>query len=66
MSVRGAALLAFHKLGYRSIDELPGLVKIKRVFEPNETNREVYDRMYGQFREAYKKNRNIFAALNRQ
>jgi xylulokinase len=66
MSVRGAALLAFHKLGYRSIDELPGLVKIKRVFEPNETNREVYDRMYGQFREAYKKNRNIFAALNRE
>jgi xylulokinase len=66
MSARGAALLAFHKLGYRSIDELPGLVKIKRIFEPNESNREVYDRMYGQFREAYKRNRNIFVALNRE
>ena len=63
-TVRGAALLAFISLGYRSLEELPGLVKIKQVFEPDESNRAVYDKMYTQYLELFKRNRKVFAALN--
>jgi xylulokinase len=63
-TVRGTAFLALVSLGYRSIDEIPELVKIKRVFEPDESNRDVYNRMYAQYRELFKKNKKIFAALN--
>jgi xylulokinase len=63
-TVRGTALLAFIAMGYRAIDEIPGLIRFKRVFEPDETKREIYDKMYGQYRELFKKNRKIFKALN--
>jgi xylulokinase len=63
-TVRGTALLALVSLGYRSIDEIPGLIKIKQVFEPAEANRAVYDKMYVQYREFFKQNKKIFAALN--
>jgi xylulokinase len=63
-TVRGTAFLALVSLGYRSIDEIPELVKIKRVFEPDESNRDVYDRMYAQYRELFKRNKKVFAALN--
>jgi xylulokinase len=63
-TIRGTAMLAFNKLGLRGIGELPGLIKINRVFEPNGTNRSTYDKMYRQFRELYKRNKKIFIALN--
>jgi len=63
-TVRGAALLALVSLGYLSVEKLPELVKIKRVFESNESNRAVYDKMYFQYRELFKRNRKVFAALN--
>jgi xylulokinase len=63
-TVRGTALLALVSLGYRSVDEIPGLVGIKQIFEPDDANRESYDKMYGQYRELYKRNKKVFAALN--
>ncbi len=63
-TVRGTALLALITLGYRAIDEIPDLIRIKRVFEPDESNRGIYDRMYTQYRAFFKRNRKIFAALN--
>ena len=63
-TVRGTALLAFVSLGYRSVDEIPELIKIKQVFEPDGANQALYDRMYTQYRELFKKNKKIFAALN--
>lgn len=63
-TVRGGAFLGLVSLGYRSIEELPGLVKIKRVFEPDASNRAVYDKMYTQYRELFKRNKKVFAALN--
>jgi xylulokinase len=63
-TVRGAALLGFVTMGYRSLDDLPGLVKIKQVFEPDASNRVVYEKMYTQYRELFKRNKKIFAALN--
>jgi len=63
-TVRGTALLTLITLGYRSIDEIPNLVKFKRRFEPDESNRETYDRMYTQYRALFKKNKRIFKELN--
>ena len=37
---------------------------IRQIFEPDEANRPTYDKMYTQYRELYKQNKNIFAALN--
>ena len=65
-TVRGTALLALITLGYRSIDEISNLVKFKRSFEPDESNRKIYDRMYTQYRALFKKNRRIFKELNKQ
>ena len=58
------ALLALITLGYRSIDEIANLVRFKRRFEPDESNRVTYDRMYTQYRELFKKNKRIFKELN--
>jgi xylulokinase len=63
-TVRGAAFLALVTLGYRSIEELPELIKIRQVFEPDESHRAVYDKMYNQYRELFKRNKKVFAALN--
>ncbi|UCD81418.1 MAG: FGGY-family carbohydrate kinase [Desulfobacterales bacterium] len=63
-TVRGTAFLAFVVLGYRSLSDISKLVKIKTVYEPDESNCAVYDHMYAQYRELFKKNRKIFKALN--
>jgi len=61
---RGAALMAIHTMGLRSTDELPGLVKIRKVYQPNPAHKAVYDTMYGQYRQLFMRNKKIFAALN--
>ena len=63
-TVRGTALLALISLGYRSVDEIPALIKIKRIFEPEEANRAMYNKMYTQYRGLFRQNKKIFAALN--
>lgn len=63
-TVRGAAFLAFVILGDRSLEELSRLVKIKQVFEPDESNGSLYDKMYAQYRQLFRRNKKIFAALN--
>ncbi len=63
-TVRGAALLALVILGFCTIEEIPAMVKIKKVFEPDDSNRVVYEKMYAQYRELYKKNKKVFAKLN--
>ena len=63
-TVRGTALLAFITLGHRTIEEIPGLVKIKQVFEPDPSNRQVYDKMYNQYRALFKQNKAVYTALN--
>jgi xylulokinase len=65
-AVRGAALPAFLALGYRTINEIPVLIRFTRVFEPDETKREIYDKIYARYRQLFKKNRKIFKALNSQ
>jgi sugar (pentulose or hexulose) kinase len=58
-------LLAFNRLGKVRLEDIPGMIKFDRVFEPNPKNQAVYDRMYAQFRAAREKNRPVFHALNK-
>ena len=64
-TIRGAALLAFNRLGIRGIEEFPGLIKIRKVFYPNGANRAVYDKIFHEYRQFFVRNKKIFAALNR-
>ncbi|HOT43771.1 MAG TPA: FGGY-family carbohydrate kinase [Spirochaetota bacterium] len=63
-TLRGTAMLAVSGLGMRQVDELPGLIRIKKIFEPDPKNRAVYDHMYGQYRQLFIRNKKIFANLN--
>jgi xylulokinase len=64
-NARGAALLAALGLGYLRVEEIPGLVRIRRVYEPNPAHRALYHELYAAFLELYRRNRGLFARLNR-
>jgi len=65
-TLRGTAFLAFTVLGYRALFDIPQMVKIKKTYQADESNRAVYDKLYAQYRELFKRNRKIFKALNLQ
>jgi sugar (pentulose or hexulose) kinase len=48
-----------------SLDDIPNKVHTTRIFEPNPANREVYERMYAQFRRCHRQLKPIFHALNK-
>jgi xylulokinase len=64
-NLRGAAFLASVSMGYLSVDEIADHVEIERTYQPDPKNRNVYDRLYGQFLALYKRNKPIFKRLNR-
>ena len=63
-TARGTAFNAFVILGHRSMEEVPDLVRIKKIYEPDLSNRAIYDKMYGQYMALYNQNKKIFRALN--
>lgn len=65
-NVRGVALVAAAGIDRVGFDEIGRQVKIETEFEPCSENQEVYDRMFHEFKAAYKANRKIYARLNRQ
>jgi xylulokinase len=64
-NARGAAFLAAMGLGHLRLEEIPGLVRHRRVYEPNRSHRGLYDGLYAEFLALYRRNRGIFARLNR-
>ena len=64
-NLRGAAFLASVSLGYLSVDDIADHVEIAQTYQPDPKNRNIYDRLYGQFRALYKRNKPIFKRLNR-
>lgn len=65
VNLRGAALYAAVGLGLLSESDVPRLVPIERAFNPTPQNRAVYDRLYAEFARLYKRERKMFARLNR-
>jgi xylulokinase len=64
-TVRGTALLALVAMGLRTAADIPDLVKIRKVFEPDPANRSLYNKLYLQYRMLFKRNKKVFAALNK-
>ncbi len=64
-NVIGIGLLAFNRLGMLKLEDIPGLIKFDRVFEPNPKNQPVYDRMFAQFMASKDRIRPVFHALNK-
>jgi xylulokinase len=64
-NVRGAAFLAAIGLGHMTFAEVAAEVEVERTFEPQAAHRGVYDELYGAFGDLYRRNRTLFAKLNR-
>ena len=65
-NARGAAALAIVALGYGTFEEIATKTKIDKVYEPNPENREIYDELFKEYLNIYKKNQGIYSRLNRK
>ena len=65
VNARGAAFIASVGLGHITFDDIPDLTRYSNVFEPNTSNREIYDELYREFLQIYKNNRAMYARLNK-
>ena len=66
VTLRGAALLGLVGIGRLSFDQIPGLIKITHTYQPNPANRQIYDELFFEFVDFYKRNKKAFARLNRR
>jgi xylulokinase len=64
-NLRGAAIFAAMALDRLTLDDVPEVVKIDRVFEPSSGARTVYRPMYSEYRRLYGRLHSIYARLNR-
>ena len=64
-NVRGAAFLALAALGYLTFDQIPERVQIAHTYHPNPENRPLYDELFQEFVNLYRRNRKIYARLNK-
>jgi xylulokinase len=62
-NARGAALLAVAALGRMRFADIPSRIPIERVFEPNPGHRQIYDELFREFLEIYRRNRPIYKRL---
>lgn len=63
-NARGAAFSALAALGYLSFDDVPELVRPRRVYEPDPANRGIYDELFREFVNIYRNNKAMYARLN--
>ena len=63
-NARGAALLASVALGHTSFTEIPRLVRHARTFEPDRSNRRLYDELFREFLRLYRGTRSVYRRLN--
>ena len=64
VTCKGAGLIGLVRLGHLKLDEIPERARIKKTFKPIEGNFAVYDKLYSQFRQIFKKNQSVFNTLN--
>jgi xylulokinase len=64
-NVLGMGFLAFNRLGRLKLEDVPGMIKFDRVFEPDPKNKPIYDRLYARWSEARDKIRPVMHALNK-
>jgi xylulokinase len=61
---RGLALLGFHRLGDLALEDIEASIPVAAVYEPRRELAARYDQMFAQFVRAFRKNRDVFHALN--
>ncbi len=64
-NVRGAGLSAAVALGELEWGDIPSRIKITQTFQPDPDQRDTYDQLFATFTSLYKKNKGIYASLNR-
>jgi xylulokinase len=65
-NARGAAFCAAVALGHLRWEDVPARVEIAQTYTPDPTTRPVYDRLFDAFVGVYKKNKGLYAKLNRR
>jgi xylulokinase len=65
VNIRGAAFLASIALGHMTFEDIPERVKIAQRFEPDPQNRQIYDELFREFINIYKRMNPIYSRLNR-
>ena len=61
---RGMALLGFHRLGMLELQQIRERVPIADIYSPRAELQPLYDAMFTQFVRVFRKNRDVFRALN--
>jgi len=64
-NVRGAAYLASVALGHLTFDGIPESARVQCVYTPRTEHRKLYDELFREFLNIYRKNRSIHRRLNR-
>ena len=64
-NLRGVAFNIALALGELKLADIPELVKIDAVFEPNQANRQTYETLYVEFTKIYKSQKKMFRRLAR-
>ncbi len=64
-NVRGAAIIAMLALGLVEVDDIAGMVGIRRTVQPQPANRDEYQTLFGEFVDLYKQTKGIYRRLNR-
>lgn len=63
-TARGAALLAAVSLGYMSFDDVARLAKVAAIFKPEANNSRLYDELFQEYLQLYRRNKGIYHRLN--
>jgi len=64
-NARGAAFIAAVALGEITFQQIPDLVPIAATFQPNPANRAIYDEIFAEFKQIFKRTNPIYRRLNR-
>ncbi len=64
-NTRGAGLVGSVALGRITFEDIAARVEIKQTFEPNPANLQIYDELFAEFLNIYRRNKPIYARLNR-
>lgn len=65
-NAKGVALLASLALGYiQNFSDIKNHIKVKEVFNPNPAHRELYDRLFREFKKLYGQNKKWYRRMNR-
>ncbi len=64
-AARGSAIISLVGLGIlENFSEAIPMIKVQRIFSPNTANKKVYNKIFNEYREIYKRNKDMFKKLN--